>query len=275
MKNLVAFIQNIRFLLFFLLLQLFAFIIIRSSSGYQKAALVNSTNNISGWFYEKDRAIKDYFSLGKENIDLAQENAKLKSTQLSSYRKLIDNYIMVEDTIFEQQYQYLPANVIKNSVNSRSNVLTLNVGSKDGVKREMGVISTKGVVGFVKDVSEHFSTVICVMNKQFSITAKSKDEDIFGTFNWRTGDSFNSGTIENVPSQTILKKGDTVVTQQQEGIFPNNINLGVVESLTEEAGSNFKTVSINTTVDFYDLNHVMVIKNIFKQEFDSINNLGF
>lgn len=274
MKNLVAFIQNIRFLLFFLFLQLIAFIFIRNGSGYQKAALVNSANNVSGWFYEQDRAIKDYFNLSEENIILSQENANLKANQLTSYRKLIDNYIMVNDTVFEQQYQYLPAQVIKSSVNSRNNILTLNVGAKDGVKREMGVVSTKGVVGFVKDVSEHFATVICVMNKQFSITAKPKNENLFGTFKWRTNNSFNTGTIENVPSYTSLKQGDTLVTRSQEGIFPKNIDFGMVKSITEEPGSNFKTVTINTAVDFYDLNHVMVIKNIFKQEFDSINNIS-
>lgn len=267
MKNLILFFQKIRFILFFFILQIMAFAMIRNGKGYQKTALVSSANNISGWFYEKDRAIKDYFALEQINQALIRENIRLRHQTLKNFQRVNAHAVWVNDTLYKLQYQYIPGTVIKNMTSSRFNILTLNVGAEDGIKREMGVISTNGIIGFVKDVSRNFCTVIPVMNEQFRITAKSKKEDLFGTVVWRGEDSFNKATVEKVPNYIDLKKGDTMVTTTYEGIFPKGLPIGIVKSITEEPGSNYKTVKLDMTTDFHNLNKVYIIKNTLRDEF--------
>jgi rod shape-determining protein MreC len=273
MKNLINFINNIRFLLFFLILQFIAFLFISNSSGYQKTAILNSATNFSGWFYTKEKNIKDYFALNKINEKLHQENALLKQKAFRNYQIVSENLIKVDNIHYQLQFDYQPAEVIRNSTSSRYNVLTLNVGSKSGVEKEMAVVSTAGVVGFIKDVSANFSTVICVMNKNFKITAKPINQDYFGTFSWRDEDNINEGTVEKFPSYVKLSIGDTMVTRTQEMLFPQGEIIGYVTNIAEEPGSNYKTIKIKTGQDFYALNKVFIIKNLLKNELDSISNL--
>lgn len=272
MKNLFAFFRKIRFLLFFLILQIVSFYFIRSGEGVQKASIVNSANDLTGWFYEQDRAIKDYFFLKEINKRLIIENIRLRKYVIKNYHKISTHEIQLNDSIFHLKFQYTPAQVIKNMVSSKYNMLTLNVGSRNGIKPEMGVITQDGIVGFVKDVSENFSTVIPAMNQQFNITAKSTTQNLFGTFVWRDNNSFNEGTVEKVPNYIKLKKGDTLVTTTYEQIFPEGEPVGIVTDIFEEPGSNYKTVKVKTCTDFYNLNTVYVISNNLKAEFDSIQN---
>ncbi len=273
MRNLISFIRKIRFLLFFVFLQFVAFFFISNGSGYQKASIINSANELSGWFYSKEKSIEDYFTLQQVNNKLLLNNLNLKQHSIKNYQIISDRTIKVEDTLYKLQYEYYPAQIIKNSVSSKFNILTLNAGSNQGVEKEMGVLTSRGVVGFIKDVSANYSTVMPVMNQQFRLTAKSTKENLFGTFLWRNEDSFNTGTVEKVPNYIDLKNGDTMVTTTQEGIFPAGEPLGIVTNISEENGSNYKTVKLKLTNDFYNLNHVLIVKNILKQELDSLNLL--
>lgn len=270
MKNLIKFLKRIRFIFFFMVLQITCFVFISNGNSYQKTAIISTTNGISGWFYQKERDIKNYFLLKTINKTLINENIKLRKQILKNYNRISLNEILVSDTIYKLQYLYSPAQVIKNMTSSRSNIITLNVGKKDEIDREMGVITADGIVGFVKDVSENFCTVIPAMNKQFRVTAKSTKENLFGTFLWRDDDSFNTGTVEKVPNYMQLEKGDSLITTTFEGIFPEGELIGYVTDIKQEGGSNYKTLKIKMSNDFHNLGTVYVVKNILKEELESI-----
>lgn len=273
MQNLLSFLNSIRFLLFFVFLQAITFLIISNSSGYQKSAILNSANSVSGWFYTKEQKIKDYFSLQEINNRLNEENALLKEKAIRNYQIISENTIKIEGKNYQLQYDYQPAKVIRNSTNSRYNILTLNVGKNNGIETEMAVVSAAGVVGFIKDVSTNFSTVICAMNKNFIITSKPLNQNVFGTYTWRDDDGINEGTIEKIPAYIKLSIGDTMITRSQEGIFPEGESLGIVTNIMEEPGSNYKTAKIKLSQDFNALNHVFVVKNKLKNELDSISQI--
>lgn len=275
MQNLISFLNSIRFLLFFLFLQAIAFIFIANGSGYQKASILNSANSFSGWLFNKEQRIKNYFSLEKINRKLSEENAILKQKAIRNYQIVSQNTIQIEGKDYQLQYEYQPAKVIRNSISGRHNILTLNVGANNGIEKEMAVVSAKGVVGFVRDVSANFSTVISAMNKDFVITSKPINQDVFGTFVWRDNDNINEGTIEKIPAYIKLTEGDTMVTRTQEGIFPEGEHLGFVTKIMEEPGSNYKTAKVKMAQDFNALNYVFVVKNKLKNELDSISQIPF
>ena len=64
--------------------------------------------------------------------------------------------------------------MIHNSVYKQYNYLTLDQGKKDGVFRDMGVISDQGVVGIVLESSDNFATVIPIINRDFRLSVKTE-----------------------------------------------------------------------------------------------------
>ena len=84
------------------------------------------------------------------------------------------------------KYKVLKANVIKNSFRLKNNYLTIDKGTKDGVKQDMGVLSPQGVVGIIENTSERFATVQSVLNTRSALNAMVKRTQHFGSLRWDT-----------------------------------------------------------------------------------------
>ena len=93
------------------------------------------------------------------NRVLLNENKKLRDKLPENYIRKNSDEIIVNDTVYEQQYTYTPATVIQSTFDKRNNYLTINIGRAQGIKKGMGVFSDGGIVGQVFQVSEHFSLV--------------------------------------------------------------------------------------------------------------------
>jgi rod shape-determining protein MreC len=235
---------------------------------------MNSSSSISGWFYKKKSTINSYFNLSEENNILLEQNAVLKREALKNYNLISDKNILFNGEKYELIYNYQPATILKNTTNSRKNVLTLNVGSAKGIKKEMGIISPKGIVGFVKDVSENYSTVMSIMNSQFRLTVKPKGDSCSGLLYWNNSNEINEATVRGIPTYFDIKKGDTIVTQGTDGIFPVDENIGVIENIKIESGKNTYILTLQLTVDFYAISTVFIVKNNRKSELDSIQKVS-
>lgn len=81
-------------------------------------------------------------------------------------------------------YQIFKANVIKNSLNKADNYITLDRGTTEGIRPEMGVVDANGVVGIVYKTSPHYSLVIPLLNSKSSISCKIVGSDYFGYLKW-------------------------------------------------------------------------------------------
>ncbi len=86
-------------------------------------------------------------------------------------------------------YRIYKANVIKNSLNKADNYITLDRGSADSIRPEMGVVDANGVVGIVYKTSPRYSLVIPLLNSKSSISCKIVGSDYFGYLKWEGGDS--------------------------------------------------------------------------------------
>ena len=118
MRNLFLFIRRFYPFFLFLFLEVIAIVLIARSNAYQGATLVNSSNQVSGWFYVRNNNIREYFRLKETNVQLAEENARLRAT-LEGLESSSDSVRI--DTTGNRIYSFLPARVINHSINKKMN----------------------------------------------------------------------------------------------------------------------------------------------------------
>jgi len=265
MRNIFLFIWKNNFFFLFLLFEVFSFILIIQNNAYQKSAFINRTNDFFGSINGKINGIYDYFHLAETNRQLAEENARLHSNEIKSFNITDKKVYTLNDTVYKQEFNYIEAKVVNNSINRRKNYLTLNKGSKNGIKKDMGVISPQGVVGIVADVSPNYSTVMSVLNIDTKISAKLKTSGQIGSVAWN-GTNYRKGKLNDMPTHVKLQQGDTIITSGFSAIFPEGINVGYVLDYKLKNSEIFYDIDIAFSVDFNKLSYVYVINNILKME---------
>jgi rod shape-determining protein MreC len=269
MKNIVNFIVKHHIVLLFIFLEALSLTLLFRHSYYQKTAVINSSNYISGKIYTSYSSVKQYINLKEENERLANQNAWLLSFAPQSYTLLKKVSVPVNDSVYKQKYRWFSAKVVNNSVNKRNNYLTLDKGSLLGVKNEMAVVSVQGVVGIVKDVSPHFASVMSVLHKNCRISAQLKKGNYFGSLTW-DGNDYRYAQLSDIPKHVEIKKGDTVITSYYSSIFPQGIMIGTIEEFTKTASDNFYQIKVKLSTNYKNLTNVYVIENLFKAEQDSL-----
>lgn len=265
MRNLLLFIWKHYFFFVFLLLEALCINLVVQHNYYQGASFINSSNKLSANVLKTSRSVQDYFYLKDVNEMLAKENAELRTRLLESYSIVVNNWHPVSDTVLRQKYTYTSAKVVNNSTNRRNNYLTLDKGSKQGVERDMAVITNTGIVGEVLDVSDNFCTVKSMLHSQSIVNAEIKKDGSFGPLTWE-GKDFEYVTLSDIPTHVRIQRGDTIVTSHYSKIFPENIRIGTVESWERKSGEYFFTVKVKLLTDFKKLTHVYIVNNLMRKE---------
>ncbi|MCY1632797.1 rod shape-determining protein MreC [Marinifilum sp. D737] len=265
MKNLLHFIVRFHFTILFIVFEIFCLLLLVNYNNYQKSEFLNSSNAISGGIYQKVSSVTDYLSLAKTNEELNRENVRLRNLLHSSYKLTTDSSFIFLDTIYKQQYIYRTAKIINNSVNKQLNYITLNKGKIHGIEREMAVVTDNGVVGVVKSVSDNFASVISVLNDRLRISAKLKGNNYHGSLIW-DGVDYRKAMLKDIPFHVKIAKGDTIVTSGYSAIFPEGLQLGVVDEVMTSSGSNFQNIKVLLSNDFKSLSYVKVVGDLMKEE---------
>ena len=265
MRNLIFFISKYYVFFMFFGLEIFSFIVIYRFNHYQKANFINYTTGVTSSFYSAVSNTEQYFSLRKMNDSLQIENAKLRSQLFSSYYQNGLTVKTINDTLYKQQYEYIAATVVNNSVTKRNNYITLNRGSLHGIEPQMGVISESGIVGIVLSVSPRYCTVLSLLNNNCKISAKVKKNGAFGSLVWDGADP-SIARLLDVNKHVPVATNDLIITSNYSTIFPEGIPIGKIYSHTLDAGDNFHTIKVELFTDFSTVSTVYVIRNLLKQE---------
>lgn len=269
MKNLIVFLWKHRFFLTFMLLELISVLLIVSNNTYPRSKFISASNGFTSGILSAYTNASTYFNLKKVNEDLMAENAELRNKLKSSFIKLDTNSVLVDDTFYLQKYRYLPVTIEKNSYNQRNNVLIISLGKNQGLYPMMGVITSNGVVGLVKDVGDNYSTVISILHSKSAIDAKLKGSGNTGTIEWKGG-SYRYGEMINVPAHAIVKVGDTIVTSGNSSIFPEGILIGIVTSARKNSSEGFYEIKLKFSVDYNKLEHAYAVFHLTKREQDAL-----
>lgn len=273
MRNLIVFIWRNNFLVLFLLLEVACIYLLVQNNTYQRASFINSANEVAGSVYKANASVREYLHLKEERDRLAAENTYLLNKSLGSFMKVPMGEFRIKDTIYKQQYVYTYAKVVNNSTHQQNNYLTLNKGYKQGIRRDMAVITNEGVVGVVTNTSANFSTVMSVLHRNSVVNSRLKKDGSFGPMSW-DGRDYRYVQLKDIPTHARMKSGDTVVTSSYSATFPEGVPVGTVESYERKQGEYFYTVQVRLIADLKKLNYVYVVHNILKSEQDSLENVS-
>jgi len=255
----------------FALLQVFSLSIYINYLSFPRNQYLTTASVLTGEFLKLENDLTKHFNLSKNNLALQKENIRLRNKLKMSLYKLEEGFIKVNDTIFQQQYTYIPATVINLTVSKRNNYFTLNIGRKQGVYRGLGVFSDKGVVGVIHNTSEHYSVVKSVLTKDINIDVTIEPIGLFGLLKW-SGRDARRGSISGISNDLRIKKGSKVVTKGGSGIFPRGLAVGVVEKINPIEGEPLWDVVVKFSENFRTIQRVYVVKNLMIEEQKNIEN---
>lgn len=272
MYNLTEFLAKHNHWFVFLVLEVVSMVLLFRYNSYQGSVWFSSANAVTGKVYEWDSAVESYFSLSGVNSQLTQRNAFLEQQV-----RMLDDSIArltrsqeaavtrLSSMVPFQGCRLIPAKVVANMVNRYDNLITIDKGSADGVKRDMGVVCGMGVVGIVYLVSEHYSIVIPALNSHSNISCTIQRRGYFGYLRWRGGSS-QLAYLEDVPRHAHFKLGDNVVTSGYSSVFPPGVMVGKVLHVFNSADGLSYRVQVKLSTDFARLRDVCLVDDSALQE---------
>lgn len=270
-------IRNKHFLLFAFLLMLSLAFTIQSHS-YHRSKFVNSANWFTGGIYGSVSNVQDYFKLKTYNKQLLEENARLREMVKSPNQGNLDVKIITTQTSpipvdSLRKFSYTPAKVLNNNYSKTDNFITILGGTNDSIHKDQGVITSKGIVGIINKTSGSYSTILSILNSNFTTNAKLRASEHFGTMEW-DGKDPNIVQVIDMQQQAPVKIGDTIETSGKSAIFPKGIPIGTVNEFVLDPSKNFYTLSVKLINDMTNLGHVYVIENKAKKEILQLETQG-
>ena len=241
---------------------------------YQHHIYLTSANAVSSAVYETANNVTSYFNLRDINEDLNRRNAALEE-EVINLREKLQQYSEKEfsDTLVPDagtdHFDFIVAHVINNSISKPYNYLTIDKGSDDGVKAELGVIDQNGVVGIVSVTGRKNARVISLLNPNLRLSCKIKNSDHFGSLVW-DGNDPTTALLEELPRHTVYNPGDTIVTSGYSAVFPPGLPVGIILDDNRDHNENFFTLKIRLFADFTALGNVQIVTNNYGEELAKI-----
>jgi rod shape-determining protein MreC len=266
MQQIINFIIRYKNLLLYLLLLIISFGFTINAHSYHRSRFLNSANWVTGNIFQTSNDITSYFQLGEENKELLEENRRLRLLLINQPIK--DSLELDTSSI---KYKIISGQVIKNSYASPRNYITINKGKAQGVEEDMGVITSKGILGIIENYSANFATVQSILNTKSNINAKIKNTNHFGSLVWDAKD-YTTVQLTDIPRLVQLNIGDTIVTGAMSSIFPENIPIGTIKKFDLNVQKSFYSIDVALFNDMTGIKNVYVIKNLERPEIKALES---
>lgn len=270
MRNLLNFLIRYNYWFLFVLLEATSFVLLFRFNHYQQSVYFTSANVVAGKVYEISGGISSYFYLKSTNQDLLDRNIYLERQVATLKNALKENQVDSLEidriaNVLGDNNKIFKAHVINNSLNQVDNYITLDKGSSDGIRPEMGVVGGGGVVGIVYMTSPKYSVVISVLNTKSSISCKIKGSEYFGYLKWEHGDS-RYAYLKDLPRHAEFNLGDTVITSGYSNVFPEGIMVGTVDDMSDSNDGLSYLLKVKLATNFGRISDVRVISALGRKE---------
>lgn len=261
--------------LVFLILEAVSVTLLIQFNNYHSSVWFTQANAVAGQILSWEQQVIAYTQLGEENAVLTQRNIVLEHNLDVMRQKLVtatgdSSYTQMKVSETIQGMRLIPGHVINNSIMSRDNLITIDRGSKDGVRPEMGVVSGTGIVGIVAQVSENYCLVQSILNSKSSISCRLRDTNYFGYLRW-DGVSPIRMVLDDIALHARFRIGDVVETSGFSKVFPAGIFVGrVIKIRNSNDGLSYQLV-VRLGTDIARLRDVNIIGQENKMELDSLS----
>lgn len=208
-----------------------------------------------------------YFALqntSRDNEELRRENdaLKLQITQLQSKAAEADRLAQLLN--FRKLHMDVPmvgARVIGASAGTDSQTIDIDRGERDGIKRNMGVITPDGVVGKVIESYAHTAQVLLLTDSHSGVGALLADSRVQSPVGG-TGEPLLS--MKYVPNDDTVNNGEHVVTSGMDRIFPRDLPVGTIVDI--KPGNAFKQIRVRPAANLERLEEVIVLLTLHPLE---------
>lgn len=236
------------------------------SSGF--GGVISPLQKIVYTVNEKVKGSFDFFinfsNVKKENEELTAKNAELEN-KLIEYERMKDENTRLREMFDYSQtnanYDYLGCNIIGYSGGNISNGYIIDKGTKDGVEKDMVVITPAGLVGKVTKASSSFAIVQTILNENIAVAAMVESTDETTGILQGITDSKNKNLTElsNIPIESAIKEGDKILTSGLGEMYPKEIRIGEVISVEVDNVGIMKRAVVKPYVDFNKLEELFVV----------------
>lgn len=258
----------------FLMLEAASLVMLFRFNSYHNSVWVTQANAVAGQVVAWESEMHSYVLLKEANEILTRQNLVL---QLSNERmrqeldSLTHDSTRTERLMTERlsKFDQIHAHVISNSIKNKDNIITLDKGRADGVQCEMGVVSGTGPVGIIFSVSDHYSLVLPILNSKSNISCRLRGTDYFGSLSWRGGKVLEA-YLNDIPHHAKCNVGDQVETSGYSSVFPAGIFVGTVAQIRNSKDGQSYELKVKLSTDLSVLRDVCILKNIDKEEIDSL-----
>lgn len=258
----------------FLILEVLSGWMLFRFNAYQGSVWFTQANAVAGQVLDYKAKLLQFIHLKDLNgqltqdiLQLQQENDSMRTllaqlTQDSSYTQKIQADLLAGEKL-------IPAHVISNSIKQKDNFITLDKGSKDGIRTEMGVVSGTGIVGITYLVSNHFSVVLPILNTHSNISCRLRGTNYFGSLKWSGGSPLQA-YMDDIPRHARCKIGDVVETSGFSSVFPAGIFVGKVIQINNSKDGLSYRLEVQLSTDLAKIRDVCIVSNSRQAELDSL-----
>ena len=275
MNNLIEFFKKAFHIIVLAVLLILSIVMLGTSLSFNEHSLARGVQSIVGPIQKSGAGMIHRFRLGPENEELVKQNIELMRERENMYIEKDDTTLTEmsqPDSLHRERirmYDYTYAHVIFRTVDRAFNYMIVDKGAKDGICRDMAVLSPSGVAGVVTDVSSNFATVRPILHPESRISAVVIPANQNGTVIWE-GDDPRVAYLEAIPQHSEINIGDSVFTNGYSNIFPKGLLIGTVKEVQVGNNASFLTIKVKLATKYTDIYTVYLVENLFKSELDTL-----
>lgn len=237
---------------------------VKQVSGFVITPIQKGINGLGSWLSGLADNFEDAVSLRKENAQLKErvDQLTVENTQLIQNKEELDRLreLFELDQQYED-YEKAGARIIAKESGNWFQIFTIDKGSKDGIKKDMNVISGSGLVGIVTEVGSSWATVRSIIDDNSSVSAmvSNTSDQCIVAGDLRLLDEGALNLEKLTDSDNKVHVGDKVVTSYISEKFLPGILIGYISELNNDANNMTKSGLLTPVVDFRHLQDVLVI----------------
>lgn len=200
----------------------------------------------------------DLLDVRRENELLRQELQQYKSANIE-FREALATNVRLRNLLELKQSlppPTLTAEIVGKDPSLWFRTFTINRGNSDGVEKGMPVVTVEGIVGQVLTSSPHYSKVLLATDPNSAIDVLTLKTRVHGIVKGTGSEIFR---LHYVLKSVEVEKGDLVMTSGLGGVFPKGLTVGKVSEIKESRRGMFQHIEIEPSVDFSQLEHLIVI----------------